>query len=187
MTTFTKILNYIKSLCTFFFCQIVLIFPIYTLFTKTIKTFWSKDITSIWGHFEPKIHNDFWSMSSLHVLNCPHIPNIYIYIYILFTKIINIFWSGGIRTLWALKIKQVKFIKIFLTTSSPCVSNIVYYWCTLKALLSKNWFYFFFLIFWQFHHFLGCHGISINSLLIFFKCCCIFQSYHTKLKVGHEQ
>ena len=30
-------------------CQTVLIFPIYMLFTKIIKTFWSRDVTSIQG------------------------------------------------------------------------------------------------------------------------------------------
>ena len=41
-------------------CQTVLIFLKYILFTKIIKTFWSRDITSIWvlTHFELKIHND---------------------------------------------------------------------------------------------------------------------------------
>ena len=32
-----------------FLCQTVLIFPIYLVFTKRIKIFWSRDITSIRG------------------------------------------------------------------------------------------------------------------------------------------
>ena len=48
---------------------------------------------------------------------------------------------------------------------SLCGKMFQYYWCTLKALLLKNLFYFFFLIFWlaKFHHLLRCHGIDINS------------------------
>ena len=44
-----------------FLCQAVPIFPIYTLLTERIDTFWSRNIDSIWiiGHFEPKIHKDF--------------------------------------------------------------------------------------------------------------------------------
>ena len=40
---------------------------------------------------------------------------------------------------------------------------------TLKALLSKNWCYLFFLIFWQakFHYIFGCHAVGINSALTF--------------------
>ena len=49
--------------------------------------------------------------------------------------------------------------------------HIVYYRRTLLQPLSKNRFYFFFLIFWhaKIHHLLGCHAIVINSSLIFFK------------------
>ena len=41
--------------------NIVLIFPIYILFTKIIETFWLRDITDIWvlAQFEPKIHQNY--------------------------------------------------------------------------------------------------------------------------------
>ena len=64
-----------------FLCQNVLIFPIhihihiyiyiYILFTKTIKTFWSRDLTDIrvLAYFESKIHKDFKTISSLYVLH----------------------------------------------------------------------------------------------------------------------
>ena len=41
-----------------FLCKTVLIFTIYTLFTKIIETFWSRDVTNMWvlAHFELKIH-----------------------------------------------------------------------------------------------------------------------------------
>ena len=61
---------------------------------------------------------------------------------------------------------------IFMTISPKIFQylHIVYYRCTLLQPLHKNWFCFFFLIFWnaKFHHLLGCHAIGINSSLIFF-------------------
>ena len=48
--------------------------------------------------------------------------------------------------------------------------HIVYYQHTLLQPLSKNRFYFFFLISWhtKLHLLLGCHAIGINSSLVFF-------------------
>ena len=48
--------------------------------------------------------------------------------------------------------------------------HIAYYQHTLLQPLSKNRFYFFFLISWhtKLHHLLGCHAIGINSSLVFF-------------------
>ena len=87
-----------------FLCQTVLIFPIYTLFRKRMEKFWSRGISSIRGilYSGPKIHKDFWTISSfqvfMHLPNCSNISNIYIYI--LFTKRINTFWSRGIDTFY---------------------------------------------------------------------------------------
>ena len=46
-----------------FLSQNILTFPMYILFTKIIKTFWSKDVTNTWVlvHFVLKIHKDFWT------------------------------------------------------------------------------------------------------------------------------
>ena len=55
---------------------------------------------------------------------------------------------------------------------SKCSNTFILY--TLKALLSKNRFYFFFLIF-SCAKILGCHAIGINSSLIFFKCFALFK------------
>ena len=44
-----------------FLWQTALIFPVYILFTKIIKTYWSRDVIDIWilEKFELKIHKDF--------------------------------------------------------------------------------------------------------------------------------
>ena len=51
--------------------QTVLIFSLYILFAKIIKTFWSCDVTDIrvLAHLEFKIHKDFKTVSRLHLLN----------------------------------------------------------------------------------------------------------------------
>ena len=67
--------------------------------------------------------------------------------------------------------QMTRYSQRFLNNASLCgkifwYSNIVYYWCALKALLCKNWFYFFFLIF--------CHPkvppYFRTTRLSFFKC-----------------
>ena len=89
-----------------------------------------------------KIRRNFWTISSLHVwfsmLKCPHIPK-----YILLTRRINKFW--GQRFL-----NYIKSSCVIFCTKMSHYFHIVYYWHALKAFLtlfSKNWFYFFFLIF----------------------------------------
>ena len=46
-----------------FLCQTVLIFTICIAFTKTIETFWSRDVTDIWvlAHLKLKIYKKFWT------------------------------------------------------------------------------------------------------------------------------
>ena len=80
--------------------------------------------------FEFKTHKDFETTSSLYVPNCFQ----YFVMYILEQNV--------------LKIRQEKFG----TISSLCVTkcsntSILYNIDGLKSLLSKNWFYFFFIVF----------------------------------------
>ena len=76
----TNILNYklYQDFMYNFMCEIVLIFPIYVLFTKWIDTFWYRDITIFWGQeADKKINKDFWTTSSLHLPKCPNICTLY--------------------------------------------------------------------------------------------------------------
>ena len=99
----------------------------------------------------------FWTTSMFHVLNYSNIfPK-----YTLFTKRIETCWSRDISTFSI--ITSVKFFLIYIlrhnvsknqmkkTISSLHVSKSAntYKLYTLKALLSKNWFYCFFLVFWH--------------------------------------
>ena len=60
----------------------------------------------------------------------------------------------------------------------------------LKALVSKNWFYFFSFSLScnmeKFHHISGSDATYTKYLLIFFYVLCVFQSYYDKPKVWHE-
>ena len=113
-------------------------------------------------------------------------------ILILFTKRIDIFWSGGIDTFWSGGIistfwdqkirleRLIKYIKIFELIKSSCTkmtwySHIAYYRHTLKAfqklltLLSKHWIYVFFSSF-NMHH-------ALTLRLSLFKCLFIIQCF----------
>ena len=111
----------------------------------------------------------FWTISSLCALNCFK----YFQIDILGQMSKNNqtrkkIWTISNLHVWFFMIKWLDIHKDFWTISSLCVSKwldihkdfwtisylcvakmLQYYWCALKALLSKNWFYFFFLIFWH--------------------------------------
>ena len=69
----------------------------------------------------------------------------------------------------SLCVKMTRYSQRFLNYIKK--QNVLFFSLyTLIALLSKNWFYFFFLSsdIQKFHHLLGCHAIGINSSLVFF-------------------
>ena len=160
-----------------FLFQTVLIFPIYILFTKRMETFWFRDISTIRGilYSGSKIHKDFWTISSLQVfMHLPNRSNISnIYIYILFPKRINTFWSRDNDTFYlgllgvfgpknqAKKIDKIgkdlwaiSSFRVRKCIDTPKLNTTD----ALKAFLRKNWVFFFFLIFWQ------AHSLSTYSL-----------------------
>ena len=118
------------------------------IFRKRIDAFWSVGISSIWvlAHFESKIHNDSWTISSFHV---PNYFNNFQYRYYLRKESTRF----GMAVLAHFGTKIDKVHKDFLNyVKSLCITlcgkisqyfQIVYYWCTLKAWLSKNLFYFY--------------------------------------------
>ena len=71
------------------------------------------------------------------------------------------------------------------------VSILLYYRRALKALLSKNWFYFFFFVFHlltykKFHIFLDAKLQILIRYLSFFQMICIFWIYYVKPKVWQD-
>ena len=71
LSKYTKILHFNKSSYITFWVKMSL-YSQYTLFTKRIETFWSRDISSMWGI------RKFWTISRLYVSNCSRYFLIYI-------------------------------------------------------------------------------------------------------------
>ena len=114
-----------------FLCQIVLNIFKYILFTKRIETFWSRDVINIreLAHSEFKTHKDFMYLTVLNIFKymfCNKCPK----------KIRQDIWT----------ISSVKMTRYSQRSKVLKCSNTLKLY-TLKALLSKNRFYFFFVIF----------------------------------------
>ena len=178
-----------------FLCRTALIFLIHILFTKKISTFWSRWISSIRGinTFFPKYqtrkadktHKDF-PLNQLSMHNILGETVLIFTLYITYeknqhnlTKEYSQILAWGYRDIWgqqhyARKLGKIhkECIKFSCTIFCPKMSqylHIVYYWLVLKAFLFLNWFYFFFIIFWQ--------ASGINYSFILFKCLFIIQCF----------
>ena len=121
----------------------------YLLFLKLFETFWSRDVIIMWdiSTFWVQISKDFWTISSLYVLNCFKFFLRY-YFGTNYLKILkkNFFEPYQVFMCNFLFQNDKVLIKILEVHQFFMRQMFQYYWCTLKALLCKNWFYFFFLI-----------------------------------------
>ena len=140
------------------------------------------------AHFESNVQcpekirqETFWTISSLHELNCFRYFLIHIlrwnvskksgkknfepYLVFRCWIVLNFSWYvlGCLDPKKSDKKKPLNYIK---SLCQKCFNTYILYTIdALKALLSKDWFYFFFLISdkKKLHHLLACHTISINS------------------------
>ena len=124
-----------------FLCQTVLILPIY------IYRLFGLELSLVYGvlaHFESKIYKDY-KQYQIFIYSFLFLTVLMFWIHTLFTKTIETFWS---RTL------DKSYKHFWVTTKFSCAkmsqySHIIYYWHTGKVfstIVSKTWFYFFFLI-----------------------------------------
>ena len=126
-------MNYSKSSCKTFLVKISIYFnkSQYISFTKRTDTFWSRDISII------RDIKAFWNISRLYVLDY-------------FKYLEYIFWDKCSKQLDKQKIGKMtrcsqRHLELYQVTK--CSITIKLY--TIKVILSKNWFYFFFLNFWH--------------------------------------
>ena len=129
-----------------FLCQIVWNILKFILFIGRIEAFWFTDVIDIWlsANFEYKTHKSFMYQI---------ISNIFK----------NKFWDKCPE-----KLEKKEFWTNHKYFWTKFCNTFKFY--TIKKLLSKNQFYFFFASsdMQKFYTFLGCHAIGINSSNTFF-------------------